>query len=112
MSYFYSLIDPNKRVNSFELFGYDFMITDDFNVYLIEVNTNPWLETPCSLLTTIISSVIDNSFRYLKESNKYRITLDPLTYMLNSKTAQLGDSVNILTKFELVFDEKYINNEN
>lgn len=23
-------IDPKKRQNSFEIFGYDFMITDDF----------------------------------------------------------------------------------
>ena len=35
------------------------MITEDFKVYLIEVNTNPWLETPCSLLARIISSVLD-----------------------------------------------------
>ena len=88
------------------------MITNDFNVYLIEVNTNPWLETPCSLLTTIISSVIDNSFRYIIQLNLFRLTLDPLTYMLNSKTTQLGDSASLLTKFELVFDEKFINNFN
>jgi len=41
--------------NSFELFGYDFMIDDQFKVYLIEVNTNPCLETPCSLLSSLIS---------------------------------------------------------
>ena len=34
-------LNPNQRNNCFELYGYDFMITDDFNVLLIEVNTNP-----------------------------------------------------------------------
>ena len=36
-------INPNRRKNNFELFGYDFMIDEDFRVWLIEVNTNPYL---------------------------------------------------------------------
>jgi D-alanine-D-alanine ligase-like ATP-grasp enzyme len=28
----------------FELFGYDFIIDGDYNIWLIEVNTNPCLE--------------------------------------------------------------------
>lgn len=88
-------INPKNRFNCFELYGYDFMITDDFKVYLIEVNTNPCLETPCSLLSRIISSVLDNSFR---------IALDPMTFMHNSKTISLGDSTSNLSKFELVYD--------
>ncbi|CAI2377303.1 unnamed protein product [Moneuplotes crassus] len=87
-------INPKKRSNCFELFGYDFMVTDDFKVYLIEVNTNPCLETPCSLLSRIISSVLDNSFR---------IALDPLTYTHNNKMIFLGESNNNLSKFELVY---------
>lgn len=43
-------IDPNKRSQSFEIFGYDFMIDSEFKVYLIEVNTNPCLETTCPIL--------------------------------------------------------------
>ena len=37
-------IDPNRRKFSFELFGYDFILDEDFNQWLIEVNTNPCLE--------------------------------------------------------------------
>jgi hypothetical protein len=36
-------LNPNHRKNHFELFGYDFMIDEDYRVWLIEVNTNPYL---------------------------------------------------------------------
>lgn len=62
-------IDKNRLKNSFELFGYDFMIDENFRVYLIEANTNPCLEVCCPLLSRIIPEVIDNTFR---------IGLDPL----------------------------------
>ncbi|CAI2374629.1 unnamed protein product [Moneuplotes crassus] len=87
-------LNPSQHNNCFELFGYDFMVTNDFNIKLIEVNTNPCLETPCSLLSSIISSVVDNTFR---------VTLDPWTYKHNGKTQELCDSANNLCKFELVY---------
>jgi hypothetical protein len=65
----YNKIDPSRLKNCFELFGYDFMIDENFKVYLIEVNTNPCLEISCPLLARIIPEVIDNTFR---------IALDPL----------------------------------
>jgi len=40
----YGKIDPYKRENTFEILGYDFMIDEDFKIYLIEVNTNPCLD--------------------------------------------------------------------
>ena len=36
-------IDPEFKGNNFEIFGLDFMIDTDFNLWLIEVNTNPCL---------------------------------------------------------------------
>jgi hypothetical protein len=39
----YSIIEPNKRENNFELFGLDFMLDENMKVYLIECNTNPCL---------------------------------------------------------------------
>jgi tubulin--tyrosine ligase len=62
-------IDPNRLNNSFEILGYDFMIHDDFKLNLIEVNTNPCLETECPLMTRIINELIDNTFK---------IVLDPI----------------------------------
>jgi tubulin polyglutamylase TTLL1 len=59
----YGLIDPFKRDNSFEIFGLDYMIDEDFKVYLIEVNTNPCLELSCNLLARIIPNMIENALR-------------------------------------------------
>ena len=39
-----SQVNPNRRTNNFELFGYDFLIDEDFRVWLIEVNSNPGME--------------------------------------------------------------------
>ena len=51
--------NPGNRsniINQFEMFGYDFMIDEDLNVILIEVNTNPCLDTtPCPLLNRLIT---------------------------------------------------------
>ena len=62
-------LDTEKRTNCFELFGYDFMIDDQFKVYLIECNTNPCLELSSPLLNKMLPSLIDNTMR---------IALDPV----------------------------------
>ena len=56
-------LDPLRLANSFEIFGYDFMLDDQFKLSLIEVNTNPCLETESPLLARIIPELIDNTFK-------------------------------------------------
>jgi hypothetical protein len=53
-------MDPNNRMFGYELFGLDFMIDENFKVWLIEANTNPCLETSCTLLTRLVTNMIDN----------------------------------------------------
>ena len=48
---------------SFELLGYDYMVTDDFRPLLIEVNSNPCLELSCPLLGHMIPLVVNNAFK-------------------------------------------------
>jgi hypothetical protein len=36
-------MNPNNREKQFELFGFDFLIDEDFRVWLIEANCNPYL---------------------------------------------------------------------
>lgn len=56
-------------------------------VYLIEVNTNPCLETSCPLLMKIVSNLIENTFK---------ICVDPFfpppMEWPGSKKFQMGDN--------------------
>ena len=54
---------------SFELFGYDFIMDDMLNTYLIEVNTNPCLEESNSLLKSLLPRLLDDMFN---------VVVDPL----------------------------------
>ena len=96
----YSKIDPRKRLNQFEIYGYDFMIDEDFRIYLIEVNTNPCLELGCPLLTRLIPNMVDNALR---------IAVDPLfpapENFPSKKSATIIHEICPENKFELVFDE-------
>jgi len=56
-------LDPNKRNGCFELFGYDFMVDNDFSVWLIEVNTNPCLDESSSILRRLLPRLIDDLFK-------------------------------------------------
>lgn len=61
---------------TFELFGYDFILDEDLNNWLIEINTNPCLEESNKLLKCIIPRMIDDLFG---------IVMDPLFYPSDSK---------------------------
>ena len=65
----FHLLDSKKRLNSYELFGYDFMFDNKFKPYLIEVNSNPSLEVSSTLLAKLFTAMLDNTFR---------IAVDPL----------------------------------
>ena len=56
-------MDPARRQCSFEIFGYDFMIDENLNPWMIEVNTNPCLELSCPYLARIIPAMIENSIK-------------------------------------------------
>jgi len=64
-----SILAVRRKLNSenrkycFEIFGYDFIIDTDFNVWLIEINTNPCLEESSNLLKMIIPRMLDNAFK-------------------------------------------------
>ena len=62
-------LNPHKRKNCFELFGFDFLIDEDFRVWLIEVNTNPYLGVPNEYIKGVLPKMIDDLFD---------LTLDPI----------------------------------
>jgi tubulin monoglycylase TTLL3/8 len=92
-------IDSKRRINSFEIFGYDFMIDDNFKLYIIECNTNPCLELSAPLLGKLIPQMLDNAFR---------IAIDPLFMPAKGFTAKkgsIGADTTPENRFELIFDE-------
>ena len=46
-----SKINRNNRKNCMEIFGFDYFLDEKFNLYLIEVNTNPCIEESSPLLS-------------------------------------------------------------
>jgi len=56
-------IDPHRRKHCFELFGYDFILDADFNVWLIEINTNPCIEESSELLKVYLPRMIEDMLR-------------------------------------------------
>jgi hypothetical protein len=96
----FHLLDSKKRMNSYELFGYDFMFDDEFKPFLIEVNSNPSLEPSCNLLTKLFSSMLDNTFR---------IAIDPLfpaNEGFSIKKGSTGIDICPENRFDIIFDEK------
>ena len=79
-------INLNNRNYCFEIFGYDFMMDEDKNIYLIEINTNPGLEISSDLIGELVPRMIDDALLltvddllpteynkdYLNEKGKYK----------------------------------------
>ena len=62
-------LNPMKRKHCFELFGYDFLIDEDFRTWLIEINTNPYFGIPNDHIATLLPQMIDDMLK---------ITVDPI----------------------------------
>lgn len=56
-------LNKNERKYCFELFGYDFILDEQFGVWLIEVNTNPCIEESSKLLQQYIPRMLDDAFK-------------------------------------------------
>ena len=56
-------INLNNRNYCFEIFGYDFMMDEDKNVYLLEINTNPGLEISSKIISILVPRMIEDTLR-------------------------------------------------
>ena len=56
-------INKKRRNYQFEIFGYDFMMDKDFNLFLIEINTNPGLEESSPWIKIIVPRMLDDALR-------------------------------------------------
>jgi hypothetical protein len=55
-------LNPNRRKHVFELLGYDFLIDEDFRLWLIEVNTNPYFGVPNGFIADLLPKMMDDLF--------------------------------------------------
>ncbi|XP_070148745.1 tubulin monoglycylase TTLL3-like [Polyergus mexicanus] len=60
-----------NRKNSFQLYGADFVVADDFSVWLLEINTNPRLHPPSSEVTAkLYPEVIEDAMKVVLDLRK------------------------------------------
>lgn len=120
-----SLFSAQKKINAedrkfcFEIFGYDFIIDTDFNLWLIEINTNPCLELSSQLLKSLIPRMLDDAFKITldlvfspntgnetKEIKQYNVDKYDNNENMWEKICDLNENV-----FSLAFDSSKINSE-
>lgn len=73
-----------KRVNcnTFEVFGYDFMLDNSADLYLIEANSNPCIEESNLLLKELVPRMISKKNNFIELiiipiiDDTFRITVD------------------------------------
>jgi hypothetical protein len=84
-------MNPNRRKDVFELFGFDFLLDEDFRIWLIECNTNPYLGTPCAFMKDLMPKMMNDIFK---------LCLDPV---FAPKTVPDAGREN---DFELIYQEQ------
>ena len=105
----YKLNKDLNRSYQFEIFGYDFMLDEDFNVFLIEINTNPGLEESSPWIKIIVPRMLDDALR---------LTLDQLfepKYDFNLNYKNMGNLENleyIFKNLEKNIDPNEVNKNN
>lgn len=98
-------LNPNNREFCFELFGYDFIMDEDLNLWLIEVNTNPCLEESSNMLKYYLRRMVEdmikleidpkfpNPKRYKKSPKDKHRTHDDLNQSQSEKKRQKSASM-------------------
>jgi len=90
-----------NRKNCFEIFGYDFMIDEKFNPFLIEINTNPGFEISSPLIDMLLPRLIDDTFK-LTIDNDFR---DSKIFINNPSKFHVegySDYENMFDKFSIL----------
>ena len=98
---FYSVHQEIKqRENSHELYGYDFMVDEELNVYLIEVNASPALDYSTKITENAVKIMVKDLIEIVIDNNNAR----------NCKVNEYGEITNsngeMTNKFIQIFNEK------
>jgi len=87
----YKRLNPNN-LSCFEIYGFDFMIDNEFNVWIIEVNTNPCLDQCNNHLSRLLPAMLDDAFTH---------TIDKIFPPKTNSTEKLEPQES---KWTLIFD--------
>ena len=60
-------LNANSREHCFELFGYDFLVDEDMRVWLLEVNTNPYLGAQNSWHEALLPAMVDDMLKLVTD---------------------------------------------
>ena len=52
-----------KQVLCFEIFGYDFILDNDFKLWILEINNNPGLSISSPVIEKLVPRMLDDAFR-------------------------------------------------
>ncbi len=53
-------LNASNRNNFFELFGFDFLVDEDWRTWLLECNTNPYLGIPNDFIRKLLPNMVDD----------------------------------------------------
>ena len=86
-----------NRKKCFEIFGYDFLIDENLNPFLIEVNTNPGLEESSPLIAMLTPRMIDDALKLTIDEEYKRTNQDEPCHVDG-----YNDNENMWEKFSLI----------
>ena len=93
-------INKNNRNFQFEIFGYDFMLDNDFNAFLIEINTNPGLEISSPWIQIVVPRMLDDALRLTLDK-----VFEPLyDFRKNYKGDYTPEQKKLLVDSKIVYD--------
>ena len=73
------MFDTNKKGNQFDLFGYDIMVDEEMNCWLIEVNSSPAMDYSTDVTERLVKMVLEDTmkvvvdYHYASNSRKHNV---------------------------------------
>ena len=106
-------INQNDRNYQFEIFGYDFMLDEEFNLFLIEINDDPGIEESSPWIQIIIPRMLDDALRLTIDqifTPKYDFSRNYKKYRKNEKENKMR-IISDYFKEKIKYNHKYTKTE-